>query len=82
MAENSKNHTTKICDATNLCDAMERAVDNGNGKGLHVVYTVNTEKKQFVMLGIKFKASAKDRGIMLNCCPWCRGEPGSFTRGA
>ena len=26
--------------------------------------------------GVTYHLSAKDRGLLLNVCPWCKGKPG------
>ncbi len=40
------------------------------GKGLQHVMTMNTAgKKKYI--GIRYKTNYRDKGTMLNFCPWC-----------
>lgn len=69
------------CSESTLCEAMERATFGNQGcKGLSVANTLNLQSGNFRMLGVVYKSSAKDKGLLLNVCPWCRGEPGYFKR--
>lgn len=69
------------CSATSMCKTMLRKViHNDNGKGLVAVHTERLSTGEEFFLGVAYKTSARDRGLMLNVCPWCRGEPGTFAR--
>lgn len=70
----------KTCSADALCNAMESRINKTSGVGLHASNTLNLETGKVRLLGIAYKTSAKDKGLLLNVCPWCRGEPGYFKR--
>ena len=75
----------KPCDETNLCKFMAERVGDG-GKGLKALYTVRMDAKPGEdgyterLLGVAYKTCAKDKGLLLNVCPWCQGKPGHFER--
>jgi len=70
-----------LCSQTTLCKAMEmKCADNEHGKGLSVLHTMNLGTGEERMLGVVYKTSANDKGLLLNVCPWCRREPGYFER--
>lgn len=69
----------KKCAVTNdpktcaLCSMMEKYCDppNPKGKGLkeYILTDINTGLKRWAF--IAFHSSAKDRGTVINFCPWC-----------
>lgn len=58
------------------CDAMtERLEDMANSrKGLTTIVLTSRTTGNERLAGIAHRKNAKDRGLMLNYCPWC-GEP-------
>lgn len=52
-----------------LSDRLE--VSGHSGKGFQAVEVVNFRTGQTQIIGIQYKTHYKDRGIMLNYCPWC-----------
>lgn len=73
---------TNKCHEEGCCRSMgDRLVDSG--KGLHALHTVNRDDPNNThtrFLGVAYKTSAKDKGLLLNWCPWCGGQPGYFKR--
>lgn len=70
------------CSEEKLCKHMESRVGDRGAKGLSVASTLNLETGKVRMLGVVYKTSAKDSGVLLNVCPWCEGRPGYFERSA
>lgn len=70
----------KNCGPATLCASMSSRLQDGHVKGLVAVETVNLITGKTRLLGVAYKSSATDKGLLLNACPWCRGEPGYFTR--
>lgn len=69
----------KRCSEDHICHVLEsRLVDSG--KGFKALHAINMTTGNFRLLGVAYKQNAKDKGLLLNVCPWCRGEPGSFKR--
>lgn len=62
------------CTETTLCAAMQKATTGNEGKGLVLLHTVTDHS--FKLSGVAYKTHANGRPLLLNCCPWCRGEPG------
>jgi hypothetical protein len=74
------------CGENSICDHLGARLCDG-GKGFKAVHTLDTTKKVGAddavrLLGVIYKTSAKDRGLLLNQCPWCGGQPGYFKRDA
>lgn len=63
------------CSATGWCTAMSKFLnDTGayGSKGLNVLTLVDTQTgRTLPPLGVVYKRSARDAGVMLNVCPWC-----------
>lgn len=69
------------CSETNVCNLLsDRLVDSG--KGFKALHTVNTNEPTYEerFLGVAYKTSQKDNGLLLNFCPFCGGKPGYFER--
>lgn len=64
------------------CAAMEQALGNvcvnDRVKGLVPVESswITKEKLMRIIVGVSYRSSASDPGIMLNVCPWCSGDLG------
>jgi hypothetical protein len=77
MMDHPKNkcHTNGMC--THL---LSRLVIEGAGlRALHTT-TLEVFPEAESFLGVVYKHHSKDKGLMLNVCPFCRGEPGYFKR--
>jgi hypothetical protein len=63
-----------------MCATLAERCEPAPSKGFKAIHTTNfkTGKKRF--FGVAYKRNAKDRGLMLNVCPFCYGEPGGFER--
>lgn len=68
------------CSEAGMCQTMLDKVSGNDGKGLVAFHTANPDTHTDRFLGVAYKTSAKDRGLMLNVCPWCGGHPGYFQR--
>ena len=68
------------CDATGMCSPLAERTDPFATKGFKSVHTVNLNTNVQRFFGVAYKRSAKDRGLMLNVCPFCGGKPGAFER--
>ena len=59
-----------------LCTAMQRFArpmfDGYIGVFYVVVTTLSTGKERCI--GLKMQNGRKDNGVMLNCCPFCKGN--------
>lgn len=76
-----KSEQKTTCSTDSLCIHMQRMVDgNEQGKGLVAIHCFSAQAQKERLLGVAYKTSAKDKGLLLNVCPWCRGEPGYFQR--
>lgn len=71
----------KLCGIDGCCDHLEKRLVDG-GKGFKALHTLKMGDQSSVtrFLGVAYKTSAKDRGLLLNVCPWCGGKPGYFER--
>ena len=56
-----------------LCDRLAEYVENPNpkGKGMKEFILTNFETGQKRWAFIAYTKSAKDRGVIMNFCPWC-----------
>jgi len=73
----------KKCDSSGLCEHLSVRISGngfGNAKGFHCLNTVNLKTNAHRFLGVSYKMGGKDKGLMLNFCPFCGGQPGSFKR--
>jgi hypothetical protein len=71
--------STATCDpkADTWCTAMSLLLhDDANARraGLAVVVVTNLETGSSRTIGVAAKKTSRDRGVMLNCCPWCRAD--------
>lgn len=71
---------TQQCTATAMCGTMAKRADSQASKGLRPLWTAKRGEPGESFLGVAYFADRKDKGLMLNVCPWCRGEPGYFVR--
>lgn len=61
------------CEGEILCTALNDRLNDGNarGKGLSGVDLMNLRTMKTSFIGVCYKRSSKDRGLMINFCPWC-----------
>ncbi len=67
------------CNEHGCCKHLAERIGDG-GKGFKAEYTVNRSERGTRSLGVSYKTSAKDVGLMLNWCPFCGRTPGYFKR--
>lgn len=67
------------CNANGCCNHLAERLGDG-GKGFHAFHTVKRDSNEARFLGVAYKTSAKDKGLLLNWCPFCGGKPGHFER--
>lgn len=61
------------CDRGEFCETMTRALNETGetGGGLYQVEVVNKNTLAWRLLGVRYKTHTRDRGVMLNFCPFC-----------
>ena len=62
------------CTARRFCSALEERIEdiaNVQRKGLVLMVLTNFATGKTRTVGVAFKKSAKDSGLMLNVCPFC-----------
>jgi hypothetical protein len=65
--------TTTICNEHNICENLKsRLVDRGRG--------FYPKEASVELLGVAYKETKKDKGLMVNYCPWCGRTPGTFKK--
>ncbi len=69
------------CNKDGCCNHLAERLGDG-GKGFKALYTVRRDSNVTRFLGVAYKTSAKDNGLLLNRCPFCGGQPGYFERDA
>lgn len=64
------------CKYPRFCERLDERITGTNlpTKGLVAVIVSRNADDKYRVAGVSFHTSAKDRGLMLNVCPWC-GEP-------
>ena len=65
----------RLCSRLQWCSGMSLALrgvpENHEGKGLSVSRGWLGEEEHARVIGITYRAKAKDMGVILNFCPWC-----------
>lgn len=63
------------CGRARFCRLMENALgntlSNEHVKGFVAIQVTNMKTFQSRVLGIAYRKSARDRGLMINFCPFC-----------
>lgn len=62
------------CDPPSWCARLDERLEpeaNTRTKGLSLVVTTHQLTGKQTVHGVAFHRSARDRGLMLNHCPWC-----------
>lgn len=70
----------QVCNETAMCSSLLNRLEDGRRKGFEALHTTNLETDEERFLGVVYRTSVKDRGLMLNWCPFCGGQPGCFER--
>ena len=69
--ENKDNKPLK-CSKESFCYAMDSVAENNiRAKGLIRFEVISRKTGQYRVLGVLYKTGARDKGLMLNVCPWC-----------
>ncbi len=65
------------CDDIGLCIHLRsRLVESGAG-----FYKMEqVQRSEVVVIGVLYKKETKDRGLMLNICPWCEARIDSLNK--
>lgn len=63
----------KECSVGVLCSSLDKRVDgvNENRKGFSLMITTNGITGKRTKIGVVYKTSAKDCGVIINHCPFC-----------
>lgn len=73
----------KRCDEHGMCEALEERLTE-NTKGFHPIHTLdrgaNPESWTLQWRGVSYHMNAKDKGLLINFCPWCGGKPGDLAK--
>ena len=70
------------CTADAVCKTFDEKMNDPytKSKGFRFVHTLNMETGSTRLLGVAYHTSSADKGLMVNTCPWCGGQPGYFER--
>ena len=73
------------CTTTRTCESLSKRISIGEspnrGGHFRANYTVNIDSDEDErFLGVSYHLNAKDKGLMLNWCPFCGEQPGYFRR--
>lgn len=76
---------TKLkCDEDGCCEFLLSRLEEFHKRGFVAIHVLKMDGKvghaKTNFRGVAYKQTAKDRGIMLNWCPFCGGHPGTFKR--
>lgn len=72
------------CSALKPCEWLEERIDFGvTGKGFHALYCLDPsclqeKEARHYLYAVSYSTSKKDKGIILNYCPFCGGRPGEL----
>ena len=67
------------CNEFTLCNHLsERIKNKGDEKGAGFYKLEQVKNSRVVMLGIVYKKSKQDNGLLLNVCPFCENKLGLF----
>lgn len=69
----------KRCDESGMCKFLAERVMLGlaGGRGLHTMETINMKTGKTTFRGVAYKTDSKDKGLMINFCPFCGKRPGA-----
>lgn len=70
--------TFSACSLKGWCPGMSLALEgvpeNAEAKGLSATRGWLGEEPKARLLGVTYHRQARDQGIVLNFCPWCRAD--------
>ena len=70
----SSDKPVKFCTRDVFCNGMDSMLNpetNAHMKGLTTILVAKLETGESRIIGVAYKKSASDKGLMLNNCPWC-----------
>ena len=67
------------CNESNICEHLKSRIVDG-GRGLYATHVLNVNEAKTELLGVAYRENKKDKGLMINYCPWCGGTPGIFKK--
>jgi hypothetical protein len=59
------------CSLSNYCSTLISKIENANNKGFVLLKVTNANTGKERLLGVAYKTTVKDPGVMLNFCPFC-----------
>ena len=61
------------CSPEGFCDALWDRLDDDNSrrKGMSALVLMNMKTGEDRTAGVVWRKDSKDRGLLLNFCPWC-----------
>ena len=64
------------CSLKRCCPTMVKNINHESRRGLNGVTAINARTGETRDIGIRYCLTdrSKDKGIMLNFCPWCGGD--------
>ena len=69
----------KLCDTAGMCDHLEKRVNLSRvGNGLQSVTTLHFDTNEVTWKGVMYIHN-RDKGTVLNFCPFCGGKPGPWA---
>lgn len=69
------------CTFKSPCPELARQIDD-NTRGFDSVTAINMKAGTSRFIGYRYKQRAKDKGVMLNFCPWCGASLQFWERAA
>ncbi len=67
----------KKCSRDRWCTSLKRLFTEANRKGINPVFVMSVSEETGRIAGVAYKKTERDRGLMLNFCPFC-GESLKF----
>lgn len=59
------------CTKDGYCETLENRMGEEHQKGLTTLSTINFKTGHIERVFAVYKMTARDRGLVLNFCPWC-----------
>lgn len=66
------------CDENRCCEFLASRLEEFHRRGFVAIYVCRVGSAKTNFRGVAYKQTARDRGIMVNFCPFCGGHPGTF----
>ena len=63
----------KKCSKKAFCSSLVKRLQEPNArkKGLVPIQVMNMKTTEMSIIGVAYKMDARDKGVMINYCPWC-----------